>query len=335
MELKPTPPEDAKKRYLKEKRTYVSDKTLYNYTTALDQFVDWLIDNGYYSLSDVDSDVIDQFKEYRLQNVKPITARNDMRTVKNFIEFCESIQAVPVGLNELIRIPKVKEEDELCDDILGRDEAQSILSHLSKFDYASNRHVTILLLWKCGMRIGGLRALDVNDFDEGRPAIEIRHRAEKGTPLKRKANSERDVIITPEVAEVVADYIENNRPAVTDDYGREPLIATRQGRAARTTITRHVYTATRPCFHNGGSCPFDENPETCEATKWNKSSQCPGSVSPHALRRGYVTAARNAGQPKDVTGERVNMSGNILDKHYDHGSVEEKAERRRDFVKDI
>lgn len=55
------------------------------------------------------------------------------------------------------------------------------------------------------MRLGGLRTLDVGDFDEGRPAIEVRHRPETGTPLKRKSKSERDVLITPEVAEVLAD----------------------------------------------------------------------------------------------------------------------------------
>lgn len=31
--------------------------------------------------------------------------------------------------------------------------------------------------------------------------------------------------------------------------------------------------------------------------------------------------ARNTDQPKDVTGERVNMTGRVLDKHYDKGSV--------------
>jgi hypothetical protein len=67
----------------------------------------------------------------------------------------------------------------------------------------------------------------------------------------------------------------------------------------------------------------------CEAMWWNGSCKCTGSVSPHALRRGYVTAARNAGQPKDVTGERVNMSGKVLHKHYNKGSSAEKAERRR------
>jgi len=59
------------------------------------------------------------------------------------------------------------------------------------------------------------------------------------------------------------------------------------------------------------------------------------SVSPHALRRGYVTTARNAGQPKDVTGERANLSGWILDKHYDKGSAAEKAERRRGYLRYI
>lgn len=56
---------------------------------------------------------------------------------------------------------------------------------------------------------------------------------------------------------------------------------------------------------------------------------------PHALRRGYVTAARNTGQPTDVTGERVNMSGKVLEKHYDKGTSAQKAERRRDYVKNI
>jgi len=85
-----------------------------------------------------------------------------------------------------------------------------------------------------------------------------------------------------------------------------------------------AYTATRPC-HYKNACPFDEGPETCEANKWDGASKCPGSVSPHALRRGYVTAARNAGQPKDVTGERVNMTGKVLDKHYDKGSHSDNA----------
>nr|WP_175055137.1 MULTISPECIES: hypothetical protein [unclassified Haloarcula] len=167
-----------------------------------------------------------------------------------------------------------------------------------------------------------------------RPALEIRHRPETETPLKKKGKGERDVLIEKDDGRVIADYIENARLAVTDEYGREPLIATDHGRRARTTIQRMVYTATRPC-HYENACPFDEDPETCEAATWNGASKCPGSVSPHVLRRGYVTAARNAGQPKDVTGERVNMTGRVIDKHYDKGSRDEKAERRRNHLRDI
>lgn len=46
-------------------------------------------------------------------------------------------------------------------------------------------------------------------------------------------------------------------------------------------------------------------------------------------------AARNAGESKEVTSERVNMSVEILEKHYDAASVSEKAERRREVILDI
>jgi integrase len=335
MSLKPTPPHEAKNRFLNDKKPGVTRKTLKNYRTSLRQFCDWLDDQQLTNLNDLDSELIQRYKEFRLSKVKVITARQDMMTIKQFIEFCEHIAAVPRGMADMVRIPSVSENDEICDDLLTRDEATEMLDFLGKYEYASNRHVTLLLLWKTGMRLSGLRALDLGDFDEGRPALELRHRPTEGTPLKNKGRSERDVLITPEVAEVVGDYVDMNRKDVTDDHGREPLLTSKSGRIVETTIQRYVYTATRPCYYNGGNCPFDREPETCEAMSWNASCKCPGSVSPHALRRGYVTAARNAGQPKDVTGNRVNMSGKVLDKHYDKGTNAEKAERRRDYIRDI
>jgi integrase len=335
MELKQTPPHDAKQRYLKKKKSHVSDKTIYNYNTALKRFLEFLDERKIDDMRGVDSDEIVRFESWRLDAVKPITCRNDIRTVRNFIQFCESIQASPVGLHELVMPTKVSEDDEICEDILTRQEASDILDYLGKYEYATNRHVIVLILWKTGMRLGGLRALDLGDFDSVRPALEIRHRPESRTPLKRKQKGERDVLLNWETADVIQDYISDVRPDVEDDWGRKPLIATRYGRAARTTIQKHVYTATRPCAYNGGNCPFNGETTACETRQFDQANKCPGSVSPHALRRGYVTAARNAGQPKDVTGERVNMGGKILEKHYDKGSYDEKAQRRKDYLKDI
>ena len=335
MKLKPTPPKDAVNRYLRDVEGHITDKTHYNYSTSLRQFLDWCDEKGITDMNDLDSELIDQFKEWRLQDVKPITAKNDMNTVRNFIEYAASIQAVPAGLSDLVRIPKVSEDDQICDDYLTQQEARAILDYLSKYEYATKRHVTVLILWKSGMRISGLRTLDLGDFDQARPALEVRHRPETKTPLKRKSKSERDVILAPDTADVIADYINNTRVETTDKFGRRALLSTRHGRVARTTIQKYVYTATRPCYYNGEECPYDRDTNTCEAMQFDQANKCPGSLSPHALRRGYVTAARNAGQPKDVTSERVNMSGPILEKHYDKGDHDEKAERRRDHLKYI
>ena len=75
--------------------------------------------------------------------------------------------------------------------------------------------------------------------------------------------------------------------------------------------------------------------EHAEAVSYNTASKCPGSVGPHALRRGYVTEALNAGQPRDVTADRVDMTIDVLDKHYDHATKGEKMERREDYLVDM
>jgi len=42
MSLKPTPPHEAKNRFLNDKKSDVTRKTLKNYRTSLRQFCDWL-----------------------------------------------------------------------------------------------------------------------------------------------------------------------------------------------------------------------------------------------------------------------------------------------------
>lgn len=80
---------------------------------------------------------------------------------------------------------------------------------------------------------------------------------------------------------------------------------------------------------------MDRDIAECEAMSNNMASKCPVSVSPHALRRGYVTEALNAGQPKDVTADRVNMTHEVMDKHYDKATKNERMERREDYLVNI
>ena len=336
MPNKPAPLRDLKKRYLKERSVEVGDSTIANYDTTLRIFVNYLeAKHGVTLSTELDSDLIQQFETWRLDRVKAITAKYDLITIRAFIKFCERVGAVPTDLHMTVYIPKLEDSEEVSEDILSKAEADTILRHLERYEYATQRHVALHIFWKTGMRLSGLRALDVKDFDETRPVLEVRHRPETGTPLKNKRKGERDVNITEATAELLRDYIEQKRHDVTDEYGRHPLITTIYGRATRSTIQRYIYTATRPCHYNGGECPFDRKPTECEAAYAHDAMKCPGSVSPHALRRGYVTAARNAGQAVDVTAERVNMSPEVLEKHYDAATVADKADRRKDYILDI
>jgi site-specific recombinase XerD len=319
-------------RFLKDKSAGCAEKTLRNYRTTLNRFAEFLDDKNIRGAENITSDDLQRFREVRLDEVAVITARQDMMTVKQLIRFGQHVGAVTDGLAELVRIPSVNEEDEVADEILTREEATAALDHLATYDYATARHVSLLLCWRTGIRISGLLALDLNDLDTARPALELRSR--DATPLKNRKRSERDVAIREETASVLTDYIDTNRPDVTDSDGRDPLLASEQGRLSSSTVQRYIYTATRPCVYSG-ECPFGYSPETCDARSWNGSSKCPGSVSPHVVRAGYVTAALNSGQPRDVTGDRTDMGSDVLQRHYDRATREEKAERRRDHLRDV
>lgn len=332
-----TPPHEAKNRYLKDKSTDVTDSTLSNYETTLNVFCEWLIDEaGVSTLNTLTSDEIQKFKEWRLEQVKTITLKTDMTCIKDFVRFCEHINAVPDGMHELVRVPKPKREDEVSSDILSSDEASEIMDYLGTHEYASLRHVIFRILWKTGMRRSSLYALDVDDFDDGsKPVLRLRHRPDTATPLKNKRRGERDVRLDRETADVIDDFLKHNHSDGTDEHGRRPLLMSTHGkRCEPSTIQRNIYTVTRPC-HYTGECPMDRDLDECEATSYNTASKCPGSVGPHALRRGYVTEALNAGQPRDVTADRVDMTTEVLDKHYDHATKEERMERREDYLVDV
>lgn len=221
-----------------------------------------------------------------------------MTCIKDLIRFCEHVDAVPEGLHQLVRIPKPNREDEVAEAVLTKDEATEILAYLEKHEYASLLHVIFAILWKTGMRRSSLYGLDVDHFEDGaKPYLRVRHQPETGTPLKNKSRGDRDVRISKDVAAVIRDYLRFNHPGGEDEEGRTALLMSSPGtRCEASTIQRNIYTVTRPC-HYTGECPIDRDLEDCEATSYNTASKCPASVSPHALRRGYVTEALNAGQP--------------------------------------
>lgn len=148
------------------------------------------------------------------------------------------------------------------------------------------------------------------------------------TPIKNKSDGERDIALSREVCDVLNDWLPHKRPNVTDKYGREPLVSTRNGRIGRSSITNNAYNWTRPCYR-GTPCPLDRAPDECEAASYTDASKCPESVSSHAVRRGSITHHLTSDIPVEVVSARANVEKRVLDMHYDQRSERTKMEQRR------
>lgn len=191
------------------------------------------------------------------------------------------------------------------------------------------------LIAEVGLRMGAVRAIDLEDIDGENLVIHLRHRPESrdeyGTPLKNGADGERIVNISDALQRFIEDYVEHNRQDILDEYDRAPLFTTPAGRVTTTTMRRDFYKMTRPCTYSN-ECPHDREPADCEATQNRKASQCPSSFSTHPLRKWSIMHQLDEGVPKELLSDRVDVSVPVLDKHYDQRSEERKSRRRREAL---
>ena len=140
-----------------------------------------------------------------------------------FIRWLESIDGVEQDLSEKVRSPSITPDENSRDVMLDSDSASKVLAHLEKYEYASIQHVAIALMWHTMMRVGGVHALDVDDYDPDDQYIRVRHRSETGTPIKNQADGERMVALSNQLCKLLDDWLDTKRPSVTDECGREPL----------------------------------------------------------------------------------------------------------------
>ncbi|NUC73613.1 tyrosine-type recombinase/integrase [Haloterrigena sp. SYSU A558-1] len=336
-ELQPITPERAKEMYLEARKHEVSQSTLDGYHYRLKHFIRWCnevadIDN----MNDLTGRKLQAFRTWRRDDgdLKPVTLEGNLDALRVFIRWCESIDAVHQGLHEKIIMPKLSKEDEQSESILELEEAEAVLEYLRQFEYATREHVIIEVLWHTGMRLGAFNSIDLGDYDSERETLEIRHRPETGTALKNGKEGERLVALSSTMCSALDAYIEHNRHDVRDDAGREPLLTSRYGRIAGSCIRDAVYKVTRPCYYTN-QCPLGRDIDTCEGTHYDGYSKCPSSVSPHAIRRGSITHHLSEDVPEKVVSDRMNVGPDVLDKHYDKRTKEQKVEQRRGYLGNI
>ena len=331
-------PDEAVELYLDSRSHEVADSTYHAHKSRLGHFVRWCEGDGEIeSMNDLSGIDFNRYKIWRREDgdLNNVTVNTQLHTLRVFIKWAESIDAVRPGLHEYITPPSMAPKEDVRTVILDDEAAADIQRHLRKFFYATRNHVIFELLWHTGMRMGALRALDLDDFKRESQCIEARHRPETDTPLKNGITGERNIALKDDVHQILCDYIDYHRPSKQDEYGRKPLITTRQGRISKGAVRVAVYCETRPCEYLG-SCPHSRDIDSCEATQGvHSASKCPSSVSPHALRKGSITWARLNDVPIEAVSKRMDVSPEILNKHYDQRTKDEEMEARRDYFEDL
>ncbi len=324
--------------YLDSRRHEISQGTIDGYHYRLKHFIRWCDMEEINNMNDLSGRDLHQYKTWRRDegDLKPISLESQLDTLRIFIRWCESIDAVETDLHETVANirPTLTKSDEQSETILDTDAAIDLLEYQRQFEYADRKHVVMEILWHTGVRLGALHSLDLGDYDGENERLAFHHRPETDTPLKNGIEGERMVALNPDVCRVIEDWIDHNRHDVIDDYNRKPLLTSRNGRMPRTGIRNAVYRVTRPCYY-GAECPKDRDPAHCEATTYPHYSKCPVNVSPHAIRRGSITHFLIEDVPEKVVSDRMNVGQDVLDKHYDKRSEEVKVEQRRDFISEI
>ena len=335
-ELDPIDPTQALKLYIADRRSSLAKSSLMSHRSRLTAFVDWLDERDIVNLNELTGRMI---KEYQLEGREEYdwtvsTEKSYMVTIRVFVRWCESIEAVESGLSERVQSPVLDENQGVRDVELDSETAQAVLENLERYHYCSREHVTLAVMWHTMGRCGAVRSLDLEDFESKEQYIRFRHRPETDTSLKNKHKSERHIAISEELADLLDEWVENKRLDVTDEYGRRPLITTQHGRISQTTIGIYAYKYTQPCRY-AGTCPEGRDPQTCESTEHKNVSTCPASVSPHPFRRGSITHWLRSDVPPRAVSNRADVSEDVIDKHYDERSDQDKMEQRRGYLDNV
>ena len=151
--LEPLTPEEAKALYLNDSERDVSAATLQAHGYRLQRFVEFCEEGNIENLNEVTGRTTQRYKIWRSAGVNNVTLKSQMDTLRVFLRFCESIDAVVDGVADSVQSPTLSFDENRSEDIVSTDKAEAILAYLDKYEYASIRHALFLLLWETGMRM--------------------------------------------------------------------------------------------------------------------------------------------------------------------------------------
>jgi hypothetical protein len=337
-DLKSILPREAIKWYIDHRRDEVRMPTRRKHESSLGTFVDWTDEVSIEDMNELGGRRLMAYKTWLKteSDLATISLNGNLAILQRFLRFCErsrpSRRTSPTGPRSRTSRRRRKSttrsrQTTKLSRFRHTTGNSSMPPAVRSSSISSPRWVsTRRSLWD---RSRGLRA-----GQTGHPSSSRTKGAEEyGTPLKNGPDGERIINISDQLRDFIVDYVEQIRDDVFDQYGRRPLFTTANGRPSTATIRRDFYKMSRPCEYSGG-CPHDREIAECDAAKNANAADCPSRFSTHPLRKWAIMSQLNAGVPKELLSDRVDVSVPVLDKHYDQRTEERKSRHRHEALKD-
>lgn len=319
---------EAIELYIRRNRPNWKGETERTYRRNLEDFEEYAAENDIETVDDLGRWEIGGFTDYLLdQEYARVTVSGRQKTARTWLKYLESQGVLDLGLHLAIETISTTDEEETSDQQLDPESARRLLSFYrgSAAWRGTRRHAVLEVLWHVGCRSSGLRALDLEDYEDG--VLKFRNRPKSDTRLKKGNKHERNVVLSETPRKILELYLARERIDKRDEYGRKPLFSSTQGRPTRSTVRGWMYLATQPCM--AVECPHNRRRPNCEYVERVHASKCPSSRPPHAIRRGSITWQRNLGFDADTVAQRVAATPNTIRRYYDKPDLGDELERRR------
>ena len=319
--------------YLADKKPEMNGSTPRSHRSRLSFFVEWFQEETSYTYVDqLNRTDILRFSDWRFDDHATITISTQMDTLRQLLKWAEKKGFVVQNIHVAAESPDTDDEDDIAHRYVDPDRVQQHLDWLRKYEWGQRQTVVLALVWETAMRRSAVRALDVSDWDSSEQVLRVRSRTDEGTRLKNGSKGSRNVAVTDDTANLIDAWIEGPRPDKTDEYGRRPLITTKQGRISAGCVQTDVYDALRP-ERIREECSCDG--EGCNADGKTDAHECTDTEGPHAIRATSITYHLNQGWPIEYVSDRADCSEKVIEKHYDEATKTEKMERRQDFIDNL
>jgi site-specific recombinase XerD len=325
---------EAIELYIRRNRPNWNGETERTYRRNLADFEEYAATNDVETTDDLSRWVVGRFTDYLLdQDYAHVTVAGRQKTARTWLKYLESQGIVDFGLHAAIDTISTTDDDETADQQLQPENARQLLSFYrsSTAWRGTRRHAALEVLWHIGCRTSGIRALDLDDYEDG--VLKFRNRPESDTRLKSGNKHERNVALSDIPREILEFYLNRERINKRDEYGRKPLFTSNRGRPVKGTFRNWMYLATQPCM--AVECPHERRRPNCDFVPRDRASRCWSTRSPHAIRRGSVTWQLNLGFNVETVADRVGATPNTIRRYYDKPDYDDELARRREETERI